>query len=353
MDSFIDTDVFIFSLIIAISATSVLVRTSRIKHIKEPSNKDITNISLQIGTSGSISAIFWGISLVMLGAIVNPSAPENWLVATGSVLGLFGGVLPVVGIILFNRTVGKIIKEQTLLESAKKNNNNIASTDAKKKRNNNKLNNKSVTAFIVGWIFAGVLTLMLGYISGIIEDYNRFVSGQSTSLTSSQITGQNQARLYPIHQDPELLGILETVRTDKDESLDDLKIVWEKPDTEWAVGDQRDEWDYNPSRIRISPDVDRNYLWEVLAHEYVHYRYKQGENEQTDSDLMNRVWADGYFIERSQKYDFNNEESGEYSHYEEAMAFGCTALADWRLTPHLISECNKIVDRNKLAQFLR
>ena len=180
-----------------------------------------------------------------------------------------------------------------------------------------------------------------------------FVQQPSQTEKIAVPTQYNQQKLYPIHQDPELLGVLEDVRTNKDKPLNDLKIVWEKPDLGWADGDHRGEWGDEPSRIRISPDIDRGYLWEIIAHEYVHYRYIQGVDEQTDADLVNKVWNDGYFIERSQNYDFTDEESGEYSHYEEGMAYACTAMADWRLTPHLISECNKIIDRDKLIQFLR
>lgn len=182
-----------------------------------------------------------------------------------------------------------------------------------------------------------------------------YFAQQPSQLEASTIPVQSaQQNAYPIHQDPELLSILETIRTDKDLSIDDLKLVYEKPERDTWSGDHSESQLGEPSTIRIRPDIDRDYLWGVIAHEYVHHRYKQGLDEQTDIDLRDKVWSDSYFTQLTKNYEeqFIDPIRGEYIHYEEAMAFGCTALADWRLTPHLISECGKIIDRSKLVQFL-
>lgn len=354
-------DTFLYFLIIAIPSTGLLLRSSRIKHIKNPTLKNITSASFQIGVLGSISAIFWGVAMSSASGIVEQVPGSNnqlytWLLSVGIVLAFFGGVFPIVGIIFYNRTVGKVIKsshanniqdDKTILAKANK------YIEAENKPSK-KLVSQGAISFVAGWITAGIITLSLLGLAGAIQDYRQKELAEATQ-SQQQIAEQ---QLYPIHQDPELLRIIEEIRTDKDTSLSDLKLVWENPDTEWAAGDQLNAQGNEPARIRIRPDTDRYSLWSVLAHEYVHYRWDNdydNPDNQIALDLRNKVWNDPYFIERTQNYNdsFADSENGEYSRYEEAMAYGCVELADWRLTPHLVSECNRIIDRSKLAQFLR
>jgi len=179
----------------------------------------------------------------------------------------------------------------------------------------------------------------------------------ATGLTMAFITKNLDAIKPPVTQDAHLMQVVATVGGDT-ARLKDVSVKYvanyengfKNQAGEYAsYDDSKGNFSYGVMTVKQGLDLEEEKL--VVAHEYLHHVWEAELDPVTLHDLTSQLMTlygkDGWFKTRVATYSDTNMLLP-----TELFAFYCTESSDQYLTPYVIGECNKYINRDTL-RFIR
>jgi len=179
----------------------------------------------------------------------------------------------------------------------------------------------------------------------------------ATGLTMAFITKNLDAIKPPVTQDAHLMQVVATVGGDT-ARLKDVSVKYvanyengfKNQAGEYASNDDsKGNFSYGVMTVKQGLDLEEEKL--VVAHEYLHHVWEAELDPVTLHDLTSQLMTlygkDGWFKTRVATYSDTNMLLP-----TELFAFYCTESSDQYLTPYVIGECNKYINRDTL-RFIR
>lgn len=179
----------------------------------------------------------------------------------------------------------------------------------------------------------------------------------ATGLTMALITKNPDAIKPPAEQDAQLMQVIADVGGDtaklKDVSVKyvaDYKDGFKNQAGEYAsYDDSKGNFSYGVMTVKQGLDPEEEKI--VVAHEYLHHVWEAELDPVTLHDLTSQLMTlygkDDWFKTRVATYSDTNMLLP-----TELFAFYCTESSDQYLTPYVIDECNKHINRDAL-RFIR
>lgn len=221
------------------------------------------------------------------------------------------------------------------------------------------------------FVFVTVLVAVLFLIKWLLRSRKRlfFRSGAkvlgvyiwvgifATGLTMALITKNPDAIKPPVAQDTHLMQIVATIGGDtaklKDVSVKyvaDYKDGFKNQAGEYMpYDDSKGNFSYGVMTIKQGLGAEEEKV--VVAHEYLHHVWESQLDQTTLHDLTSQLMTlygkDDWFKTRVATYSDTNMLLP-----TELFAFYCTESSDQYLTPYVINECSKHINRNTL-RFIR
>ncbi len=178
----------------------------------------------------------------------------------------------------------------------------------------------------------------------------------ATGLTMAFITRNPDAIKPPAEQDAHLMQVIAAVGGDTDKLKDvSVKYVADYKDKPTQAGeympyeDSKGNFSYGVITIKQGLDAEEEKV--VVAHEYLHHIWESELDPQTLHDLTSQLMTlygkDDWFKTRVATYSDTNMLIP-----TELFSFYCTESSDQYLTPYVIEQCGKYINRGTL-QFIR
>lgn len=209
-----------------------------------------------------------------------------------------------------------------------------------------------VILFLVKWLLRTRKRLFFRSGAKVLGVYI-WVGIFATGLTMALITRNPDAIKPPAEQDAHLMQVIATVGGDtaklKDVSVKyvaDYKDGFQNQAGEYmSYDDSKGNFSYGTLTVKQGLDVEEEKV--VTAHEYLHHIWFSELDEQTQreltSQLMTLYGQDDWFKTRVATYSDTNMLIP-----TELFSFYCTESSDQYLTPYVIEQCNKYINRGAL-----
>lgn len=215
-----------------------------------------------------------------------------------------------------------------------------------------------VILFLVKWLLRTRKRLFFRSGAKVLGVYI-WVGIFATGLTMAFITRNPDAIKPPVAQDAHLMQIIADVGGDpaklKDVSVkyvSDYKDGFKNQAGEYSSAeDSKGNFSYGTMTIKQGLDAEEEKV--VVAHEYLHHIwFSELEHDQVavrdlTSQLMTLYGQDEWFKTRVATYSDTNMLIP-----TELFSFYCTESSDQYLTPYVIEQCNKYINRSTL-KFIR
>jgi hypothetical protein len=213
-----------------------------------------------------------------------------------------------------------------------------------------------IVLFLVKWLLRTRKRLFFRSGAKVLGVYI-WVGIFATGLTMAFITRNPDAIKPPAEQDAHLMQVISAVGGDtaklKDVSVKyvaDYKDGFQNQAGEYmSYDDSKGNFSYGTLTVKQGLDVEEEKV--VTAHEYLHHIWFSELDEQTQreltSQLMTLYGQDDWFKTRVATYSDTNMLIP-----TELFSFYCTESSDQYLTPYVIEQCNKYINRGTL-QFIR
>lgn len=213
-----------------------------------------------------------------------------------------------------------------------------------------------IVLFLVKWLLRTRKRLFFRSGAKVLGVYI-WVGIFATGLTMALITRNPDAIKPPVEQDAQLMQVIAAVGGDtaklKDVSVKyvtDYKDGFQNQAGEYmSYDDSKGNFSYGTLTVKQGLDTEEEKV--VTAHEYLHHIWfseldEQAQRELT-SQLMTLYGQDDWFKTRVATYSDTNMLIP-----TELFSFYCTESSDQYLTPYVIEQCNKYINRGTL-QFIR